>query len=92
VLFRSRDEASGSNDAPVRDFLMRKFGAIFAPEVSFYGLTPPAGGSLGKLRLLKLAEFRTSGGWLTLAYELQGQINPATLPIAQSALRPSAAQ
>ncbi len=80
------------DEAPLRDFLTRRFGAIFPPELYFYGLTPPAGGSLGKLRLLKLVEFRSGAGWLTVAYELQGQINPATLPIAQSALRPSGAQ
>jgi hypothetical protein len=91
LVVRVPDEANNS-DASIRDFLMRKFGAFFASEVSFYGLTPPAGGSLGKLRLLKLVEFRSRGGWLTLAYELQGQINPATLPIAQSTLRPSAVQ
>ena len=72
----------------LRDFLARKFGAIFSPEVCFYGLTAPAGGSLGKLRLLKPVEFRSASGWLTVAYELTGQVNPATLPIAQSALRP----
>ena len=97
-LFRDGDVAvhlsSGeqNEDASLREFLIRKFGAVFQPEIYFHGLTPPTGGSLGKLRLLTPMEFRSTGGWLTVAYELTGQINPATLPIAQSALRPRAAQ
>jgi len=92
LVVRLPDATEQNHDASLREFLMRKFGAIFPPELYFYGLTPPAGGSLGKLQLLKTAEFSSAGGWLTLAYELQGQINPATLPIAQSALRPREVQ
>jgi hypothetical protein len=51
-------------------FLTRKFSAIFPAELHFNGLTPPTGGSLGKLRHLSLAEFSSAHGWLTLGYEL----------------------
>jgi len=51
-------------------FLTRKFGAVFPPEISFAGITPPAGGTIGRLRQLQTAEFRSAVGWLTLAYEL----------------------
>jgi hypothetical protein len=30
----------------------------------------PTGGSLGKLRQLELVEFRSSGGWLAVGYQL----------------------
>jgi len=89
LVVRISEEAENQNEASLRDFLTRKFGAIFAPEINFYGLMPPTGGLLGKLRLLKPMEFRSAGGWLTIAYELERIINPAILPIAQSALRPS---
>jgi hypothetical protein len=92
LLVRVHDAAELDSDSSLHDFLMRKFGAILPSEIYFYGFTPPAGGALGKLQLLKPVAFRSWSGWLTLAYELQGSINPATLPIAQSALRPSGVQ
>ena len=92
LIVRLLDGEGRESDASLHDFLARKFGAVFAPEVCFYGLTAPTGGSLGKLRLLKPVEFRSASGWLTIAYELTGPINPATLPIAQSALRPREVQ
>ena len=92
LLVRLSDSGERASDDSLRDFLARKFGAVFASEIYFYGLMPPTGGSLGKLRLLQPAEFRSAGGWLTVAYELQGLINPATLPIAQSASRPRGVQ
>ena len=52
-------------------FLARKFGAVLPPELNLNGLVPPTGGSIGKLRLLELVEFRSSGGWLALGYQLE---------------------
>src|SRR4029079_16308682 len=92
LTVRLPNATPGDDQASLREFLTRKFGAVFPPELNFNGLTPPAGGSLGKLRLLEPAEFRSASGWLTLAYELVGQVNPATLPLAQSTLRPSEAR
>jgi len=88
LVVRVQNSAEQESDS-FRDFLMRKFGAIFPPEIYFYGLTPPAGGALGKLQLLKPVEFRSEGGWLTLAYQLEGSLNPATLPIARSDVPPT---
>jgi hypothetical protein len=64
------DHSAAAEKMQLRKFLARKFGAIFPPELGFYGLAPPAGGSLGKLRLLKLTEFGAARGWLTVGYEL----------------------
>jgi hypothetical protein len=55
-------------EAALHSFLLRKFGAVFPAEIAFGGITPPAGGLLGRLRKLQAVEFRTSDGWLTLAY------------------------
>jgi hypothetical protein len=55
---------------PLKPFLARKFSAVFPPVFHFHGITPPAGGSIGKLRQLQLAEFSSAEGWLTVAYEL----------------------
>jgi hypothetical protein len=51
-------------------FLVRKFGAVFPAELHFSGLVPPTGGSLGKLRRLSVAEFKSDAQWMTLAYQL----------------------
>jgi hypothetical protein len=70
LVVRFTDHAENEDEASLRSFLVRRFGAVFPPELSFSGLIPPAGGSLGKLRLLQTAEFRSAKGWLTLGYEL----------------------
>ena len=70
LVVRFTDQVGTENEASLRAFLVRRFGAVFPPELSFSGLIPPAGGSLGKLRLLQTAEFRSATGWLTLGYEL----------------------
>jgi hypothetical protein len=62
---------------PLKTFLHRKFGAVFPPLFHFHGITPPAGGSIGKLRQLVPAEFSSADGWLTVAYELQPRQSPA---------------
>ena len=58
-------------DPSLLAFLTRKFGAVFPPEITFAGITPPTGGTIGRLRQLQTAEFRSAAGWLTLAYELE---------------------
>lgn len=55
----------------LKALLVRKFSAIFPPHLALSGMVPPTGGSLGKLRALRLAECRTGGGWFELGYELQ---------------------
>ena len=55
---------------PTETFLRRKFEAVFPPRLDFHGLQPPAGGALGKLNQLQLAEFKSASGWLTVGYEL----------------------
>jgi hypothetical protein len=69
VVVRVSDDGV-SDGKLLENFLHRKFGAVFLPEVYFYGLMPPTGGSLAKLRRLHTAEFNASRGWLTVAYEL----------------------
>jgi len=54
-----------------REFLIRKFSAVFPSKLHFAGITPPDGGSLGKLNSLELAEFQSARGWLTLGYQLK---------------------
>ena len=70
VLVRFVGDVSPSEAAELRDFLLRKFSAIFPNQIAFEGITPPVGGLLGRLRELKAAQFRASDGWLTLAYTL----------------------
>jgi hypothetical protein len=53
-----------------RQFLQRKFDAVLQPEIHFYGLVPPAGGQIGRLRALKLDRFDAQDGWFTLAYKM----------------------
>jgi len=61
-------------------FLLQKFDAVFPPQLDFHGMSPPAGGCLGKLNnLVHLAEFKSTGGWLTIAYELKGALAHDTL-------------
>jgi hypothetical protein len=61
---------SNEQEAQLRAFLARKFGAVFPPELYFNGLVPPAGGSLGRLRRLEPVEFRSANHWLLLGYQL----------------------
>jgi hypothetical protein len=63
-------ELPDEESASWRDFLTQKFGAVFPPELHFDGLVPPAGGTLGRLRILSLVEFGCSDGWARLAYQL----------------------
>jgi hypothetical protein len=67
-------EPSLDSRAAVEKFLRRKFGAVFPPELIFYGIVPPDGGSLGKLNQLQLAEFTTADGWMTVGYRLKPAI------------------
>lgn len=64
---------AGESQHDLRRWLTRKFGAVFPAELHLHGLVPPTGGSLGKLRQLRLAEFRSSSGWLSLGYQLEAQ-------------------
>src|SRR5262245_33418348 len=70
LLVRDGELAIRCDDSDVHKLLRRKFGAIFPPELGFDGLAPPAGGTLGKLRKFRLAEFHSGGGWLTVGYML----------------------
>ena len=76
LLVRDGDLTIRCDDPDLHKFLRRKFGAILPPELAFSGLAPPAGGTLGKLRQLKLVEFRSAGGWLSVGY----QLTPAAAP------------
>ena len=60
----------GEEQALLGAFLARKFGAVLPPALHLNGLVPPTGGSIGKLRQLELIEFRSSGGWLAVGYQL----------------------
>jgi hypothetical protein len=73
-------------------FLMQKSGAVFPAELVFHGMSPPSGGALGKLNLLQLAEFKSTDGWLTVAYELKSAHQPDTLAANNNSMpsRPSA--
>jgi hypothetical protein len=65
----------------VRSFLDRKFSAVFPPQLHFNGLVPPAGGTLAKLNVLKLAEFKTAAGWMTLGYQMTAEDSAARLAV-----------
>ena len=58
------------DDAELRRFLERKFGAVLPEELILSGLVPPAGASLGKLRQLDLSVLNSEGGWLSIGYRL----------------------
>jgi hypothetical protein len=60
-----------ADEARQRQFLLRKFNAVLPPELHFYGLVPPAGGQIGRLRALTLEQFAAQDGWFTLAYEMK---------------------
>jgi hypothetical protein len=70
LAIRFMDGSPNEAEETLRPLLASKFGAVFPPELHFYGLMPPAGGSLGKLRQLQTAEFRAADGWLSLGYQL----------------------
>jgi hypothetical protein len=59
-----------------REFLIRKFSAVFPSKMHFAGITPPDGGMIGKLNSLELAEFKSARGWLTLGYQLKPGATP----------------
>jgi hypothetical protein len=71
LAVRFASHVDPAEEATLRTFLARKFGAVFPAELHLSGLVPPTGGSLGKLRQLELVEFRSSGGWLALGYQLK---------------------
>ena len=48
LIVRLLDGEGRESDASLHDFLARKFGAVFAPEVCFYGLTAPTGHVAGE--------------------------------------------
>lgn len=73
LTIRVPSDIDPQTETSLRTFLTRKFGAVFPPELHFYGLMPPAGGTMGKLCQLRPAEFRANGGWLSVAYELAGE-------------------
>jgi hypothetical protein len=70
LIVRFTGQVGPETEAALRPFLVRRFGAVFPPELGFTGLVPPEGGTLGRLRLLQTAEFASNKGWLTVAYEL----------------------
>jgi hypothetical protein len=70
VEIRFPSEPSLASREGVEKFLKRKFSAVFPPELIYYGIVPPEGGSLGKLNQLRLAEFKTASGWMTVGYRL----------------------
>jgi hypothetical protein len=72
-------------------FLLQKFDAVFPLQLDFHGMSPPAGGCLGRLNnLVHLAEFNSTGGWLTIAYELKSaqQLDTLAANKSSSSLRP----
>jgi hypothetical protein len=71
VLIRFLEFTDPNKQERMQAFLARKFGAVFPPELVFHGITPPEGGTLGKLNRLQLAEFQAADGWLTIGYELE---------------------
>jgi len=72
VSIRSTSPIEPPDWHDLRAFLLHKFDAVFPPQLDFHGMSPPAGGCLGKLNnLVHLAEFKSTGGWLTIAYELK---------------------
>jgi len=74
VTVRFGDEVDSEQAEKNREFLRRKFDAVFPAEMYFYGLMPPDGGMLSKLNDLQLKEFKSAAGWLSVGYELK----PAT--------------
>lgn len=71
LAIRFPSEPSLDSRQPTETFLRQKFSAVFPPELVFYGIVPPDGGSLGKLNALELAEFHTAAGWMTIGYSLK---------------------
>jgi len=65
----------------LRVFLKRKFSGLFLSDLYFDGLTPPAGGTWGKLRRLHLKQFASHDGWFDLGYQMQSE-SVATKPTA----------
>jgi hypothetical protein len=84
LSIRISEDAEPNQAAAMQAFLLRKFGAVFPPELHFTGLVPPAGGLIGKLRHLQVAQFVAADGWVTLAYELVGQGGPTALVDSRS--------
>jgi hypothetical protein len=72
VVVRPDERAPSDESMQIKTLLTEKFDAIVPPELHFYGMSPPAGGALCKLNLLDLTEFKSTRGWLTLAYQLKG--------------------
>ena len=69
VRFSDNGDATTHDDS-FRRFVHSKFNGFFQPEIYFDGLVPPAGGSLGKLRILQLQELASQNGWLSIGYRL----------------------
>lgn len=81
VEIRIASGLPAEEEADLRAFLGRKFGAVFQSELHFDGFSPPAGGTIGRLRRLQLVEFRADRGWFTLAYTLpEPQVVSTTRP------------
>jgi hypothetical protein len=69
VRFADDDDVTDQHES-IRQFVYKKFNGLFQSEIYFDGLVPPAGGSLGKLRALRLQELACRNGWLTIGYQL----------------------
>jgi len=63
--------ASPGEDAPLQQLLRRKFSGVFVSDLYFDGLTPPAGGTWGKLRHLQLTKLSSREGWFAVGYDMQ---------------------
>ncbi|MCE9554033.1 MAG: hypothetical protein K8T91_11750 [Planctomycetes bacterium] len=72
-----------------QQFVGRKLGGVFLPEIRFLGLIPPAGSNWEPLRGLELKELTSENGWLKLSYQLVPNTHRAPLPIS---LEPQAAR
>ena len=68
------DGVAAEDEMRQRQFLTRKFDAVLQPEIRFYGLVPPAGGQIGRLRALHLDRFDAQEGWFTLAYKMTAAV------------------
>jgi hypothetical protein len=73
LTIRFPESTTDESETELRQWLTRKFSAVFPEELHLHGLVPPSGGSLGKLRQLELVEFRSTGGWLALGYQIAAQ-------------------
>jgi hypothetical protein len=66
----AESSATAGEIAQWQQLLRRKFSGVFLSELYFDGLTPPAGGTWGKLRRLELKKLSAREGWFAVGYEM----------------------